>query len=295
MGNDTDTGSLVLAEEPTTRVRYAYFIAGSLLLFHSLIFVCLYLSGDKTFFIQESKEKKKSEKVDTNSKCFLISFVSLVFIFNWMYCILEVTCGNYLTAYTVDELNWSKTAGATLTSVFWTSFTIGRGIGIFVVKWIQTETLLLSMSFLTIISLIPIVFFPNFHVSIMWISTVLFGFFLSTIYASGLTFANMYVAVSGGIGAFFIAAGSLGDLTGPILIVPSFDKYGMRLFSVLLFVSSIVMLVVLTLAWVIGRKYGTTKLKEPAGITEKCPPITAETCIIIIVIILLLYILSYTY
>ena len=68
----------------------------------------------------------------------------------------------------------------------------------------------------------------------------------------------MYVAVSGGIGALFIAAGSLGDLTGPILIVPSFDKYGMQLFSVLLFVSSIVMLVVLTLAWVIGRKYGKT-------------------------------------
>ena len=164
-----DTGGLVLSQEPTTRVRYAYVIAGSLLLFHSLIFLCLYLSEDKTFFIQESKGKKKSEKVDSNSKCFFISFVSLVFIFNWMYCILEVTCGNYLTAYTVDELNWSKTAGATLTSIFWASFTIGRGIGIFVVKWIQAETLLLSMSFLTIISLIPMVFFPDFHVSIMWI------------------------------------------------------------------------------------------------------------------------------
>ena len=251
------------------------------------------MSGDKTFFIQESKGKQKSEKVDSNSKCFFISFVSLVFIFNWMYCILEVTCGNYLTAYTVDELNWSKTAGATLTSVFWASFTIGRGIGIFVVKWIQAETLLLSMSFLTILSLIPMVFFPHFHVSIVWISTILFGFFLSTIYASGLTFANMYVAVSGGIGALFIAAGSLGDLTGPILIVPSFDKYGMQLFSVLLFVSSIVMLVVLTLAWVIGRKYGKTKLNEPAGITENCPLIT--TYIIIIVVILLLYIMLHTY
>ena len=125
MGNDTDTGRPAFPEEPITRVRYAYFIAGSLLLFHSLIFMFLYLYGDKTFFIQGSKSKTKSEKMDLNSKCFLISFVSLVFIFNWMYCILEVTCGNYLTAYTVDQLNWSKTAGATLTSVFWTSFTIG--------------------------------------------------------------------------------------------------------------------------------------------------------------------------
>ena len=295
MGKDIDTDRPVLPEEPTTRVRYAYFIAGSLLLFHSLIFVFLYLCGDETFFIQGSKGKTKSEKIDSNSKCFLISFVSLVFIFNWMYCILEVTCGNYLTAYTVDQLNWSKTAGATLTSVFWTSFTIGRGIGIFIVKWIQTEKLLLSMSFLTIISLIPIVFFSDFHVSIMWVSTVLFGFFLSTIYASGFTFANMYVTVSGGIGALFIAAGSLGDLTGPILIVPTFDKYGMQVFSVLLFVSSVVMLVVLTFACVIGRQHEKSKLKEPAATTENFPLITTETCIIIIVIILLSYIILYTY
>ena len=287
----------MLPEEPTTRVRYAYFIAGSLLLIHSLIFLFLFLTGDRTFFIQqETKGKKKAEKLDWDSKCFLISFVSLMFVFNWTYCILEVTCGNYLTTYTVDELNWSKAAGATLTSVFWASFTIGRGIGIFIVKWIQTETLLLSMSFLTIISLIPIVFFANYHVSIIWISTASFGFFLSPIYASGLTFANMYVAVSGGIGALFIAAGSLGDLTGPMLIVPSFDRYGMRVFSVLLFVSSVVMLAVLVLAWAIGRKHRETNLKEPAaGTAENCPWITTETCIIIIVIIIILNITLYTY
>ena len=78
-------------------------------------------------------------------------------------------------------------------------------------------------------------------------------------YASGLTFFHMYVPVSGGTGALFIAAGSLGDITGPVFIVPLFDVYGMQVFVVLLFVASIIMFLVFMCAWIIGKKHAEEK------------------------------------
>ena len=85
---------------------------------------------------------------------------------------------------------------------------------------------------------------------------MLFGFFISTIYASGLTFANMYVPFSGGVGSVFVAAGSLGALTGPVFVVSLFGTYGMQVFVVLLFVCSIIDFLVFLGAWLMGRKHG---------------------------------------
>ena len=245
------------SDEPTTNVRYAYFFSGGLLLIHCIIFFILYMIGDTPCCIQRQEgTDQEEERLADYNKTFLISFVILVFLFYWMYCILELTYANYLTAYVVEELNWSKTAGATLTSVFWASFTIGRGAGIFVVKYVKPESLLISMSIMTIISIFPEVFFSHAHVSVMWITTAAFGLSISTIYASGLTFSNMYIPFSGGIGALFIGAGSLGDLTGPVFIVPLFGTYGMQVFVVLLFVAAIVMFLVFMCSLLLGKKHG---------------------------------------
>ena len=244
-------------DEPTTNVRYAYFISGGVLLIHCIIFFILYLIGDAHCCIQKQEgTDQEEERLADYNKPFLISFVILVFLFYWMYCILELTYANYLTAYVVEELNWSKTAGATLTSVFWASFTIGRGAGIFVVKYVKPESLLVSMSIMTIISIFPEVFFSHAHFSVMWITTATFGLSISTIYASGLTFSNMYIPFSGGIGALFIGAGSLGDLTGPVFIVSLFGTYGMQVFVVLLFVAAIVMFLVFMCSLLLGKKHG---------------------------------------
>ena len=253
------------SDEPITNVRYAYFISGGFLLIHCVIFSILYMMGDATCCINNKKPPEEGatdeyhvgeERLSEYNKLFLISFVVLVFLFFWMYCILELTYSNYLTTYVVEELNWSKTSGATLTSVFWASFTIGRGAGIFIVRCVKPVPLLISMSIMTIISIFPEVFFSHADVSVMWITTVAFGLSISTIYASGLTFSNMYIPFSGGIGALFIGAGSLGDLTGPVFIVPLFGTYGMQVFVVLLFVSAIIMFLVFMCSWLIGKKHG---------------------------------------
>ena len=258
--NVTESYSLIYMrapmEEHETNVKYAYFIEGGLLCLISVSFFILYLSENGTCCIHQNEMEKTEGFQTENNRTFFISFIVMIFIFYWVYCILELTYANYLTTYVVDELGWTKTTGASLTSVYWGIFTLGRIIGIFIVKYISVEMLLLSSTSLTILSLIPEVFFAHFHYSIMWISTVLFGLFISTIYASGLTFANMYVPFSGGVGSVFVAAGSLGALTGPVFVVSLFGTYGMQVFVVLLFVCSIIDFLVFLGAWLMGRKHG---------------------------------------
>ena len=263
MDNVTDNQNLnetLPNEAIETEVKYAYLIAGGFLLLTGLAFLILYLTGSQPICIHKKEEQnpEESSKIEGN-KVLFTTFVVLVFIFYWMYCNLELSYSYYLTSYTVDELGWSKTDGASLTSVFWGTFTFGRIIGIFIVKYLSTELLLLCNTALTIFSLIPVVFFANAHVSVMWISTVLFGLFISTIYASGLTFSDMYVSFSGGIGSIFVAAGSLGALTGPIFIVPLFNSYGMQVFVILLFISAILQFLVFLCAWLVGKKKGKRK------------------------------------
>ena len=255
-------------------MKYAYLISGGFLLLAGLAFLVLYVTGSRPICIHKKEEQNPEEltKIEGN-KILFVTFVVLVFIFYWMYCNLELSYSYYLMSYTVDELGWSKTDGASLTSVFWGTFTFGRIVGIFIVKYISTELLLLCSTILTILSLIPIVFFAHVHFSVMWISTVLFGFFISTIYASGLTFSDMYVSFSGGIGSVFVAAGSLGGLTGPIIVVPLFSSYGMKVFVVLLLVSAVLQFLVFLGAWFVGKKKGKRNVYTTIKATQENQPL----------------------
>ena len=221
----------------------------------------------------DQKEKTGEVKVFQERKRFAISFIILVFTLYWMYCTLELTYTNYLTTYAVEELGWSKSTGATLSSVFWASYTFGRVVGIFIVKYISVEKLLFFNTTLTIVSLLPIVFFVHVHDSIMWISTVLFGLFISTIFASGLTFADAYVPYAGGIGSIYGAGCVVGSITSPTIIAPLFNVYGMQTFVVVSFVSAIAMFLVFLGAWMLGRKHGKRNEKNSTEKDEEAAPL----------------------
>lgn len=253
--SNTASGGTGITEKSETQVKFAYFIAAGLLWFHTLTFVILWATGKRNCCKTETEEEEKEEKFVGN-KCFLVSFVLLVFLFYVAYVTIEIGYANYLTTYVVDEMKWPKTSGATLTSVFWGSFTAGRFFGIFIVKYVKSEALLFIGCTFTIVFLLPQFFLAQIHSSIMWISVTLFGLFLSPIYASGLTFANMYVPFSGGLGAVFIGAGALGSLIGPVFIVPLYEAFGMAVFVFLVLAASGFMFLFYILALLIGRKHG---------------------------------------
>ncbi len=265
-----NTTESVHNQVPETQVRYAYFIEAAYLIVHCFLIFGLYLTGDRTCCTKEKQQERQAKHgfVSTNRKGFTATFLTLMFVFFWMYCGLEINYGIYLTTYTVDQLNWSKTSGALLTSVFWGSFTFGRGMGILIVRCLSASKLVLGASLMVIISLIPEVFFSHSHYIIMWISTVLLGLFMSCIYASGFTFANMYVNMTGGLGALMVAAGSLGSLTGPAIVTPLFSTYGMKVFEGMIFAMAAVMFISLLLSWLVGTRWGQVSENGEASETS---------------------------
>ena len=265
-------------EETETNVKYAYIIAGSLMILIGLLSIMLYVTGSEGLRVLPNEKQIPSEEAETqNNKVLYVTFVALVFMLYWMYCNLELSYSMYLTPFVVDELGWSKTSGASLTSVFFGTFTLGRIVGIFVVKYVSIQVLLLASTLLTVVVLVPIVFFAQLHVSVMWISTALFGLSISTIYASGLTFSDLYVSFSGGIGSIFVAAGSLGALTSPLFVVPLFNVYGLQVFVVLLFITAILQFLVFIGAWFVGSKKGERNLYSRIQTSHEDQPLVQST------------------
>ncbi len=187
---------------------------------------------------------------------YYFTFVTSVCLMNLMASTLTLTYSTYLTAYVVDELQWSKSSGAVLISTFWFFCTAGRFLGVLVVRWLSTELMLLGTIVSTVVFILPELIFAHLHPSVMWICTSGFGLSVATIYANSLTFGNMYVAFYGRIGALVVAAGSLGNAIGPSFIAPLFQSSGMKVFLVVLFVSALVMFFMFGLSWLVGKKLG---------------------------------------
>lgn len=243
--------------EPTTQVQYAYFIAGSLLLLNGFMFGLLFITGDRSFrnTYQETEVMVMTRSAPEKRK-YYFTFVTSVCLMNLMASTLTLTYSTYLTAYVVDELQWSKSSGAVLISTFWFFCTAGRFLGVLVVRWLSTELMLLGTIVSTVVFILPELIFAHLHPSVMWICTSGFGLSVATIYANSLTFGNMYVAFYGRIGALVVAAGSLGNAIGPSFIAPLFQSSGMKVFLVVLFVSALVMFFMFGLSWLVGKKLG---------------------------------------
>ena len=120
-----------------------------------------------------------------SEKTFRIKIVILVFMFYLTYCILELNYGNYLTAFAVKRLGWTKSAGAMVTSAYWATFTGGRALGVVLGKYISPVLILF-----TDITLSVVVLHPMFHSTdspriVLWICSIILGLGISTIFATG--------------------------------------------------------------------------------------------------------------
>ena len=187
--DETTTHSNVQQLEETTEVIYAYLIVGLLCVFGSMLFVVVFMAGKRVILIlwaQEDEPDTNEAEMKTLEQAYVIKLAALVFAFYVSYCILEMNYGNFLLAYAVKHLNWSKQMAASLTSAYWGSFTLGRVSGIITIRYLKPQTILIIDVIMCCASLVPILLFAEEHVAVLWTCTIVFGFFMSTIFATGL-------------------------------------------------------------------------------------------------------------
>lgn len=171
-----------------SNIFYGYIIVGALCFTGFSVFFGLFLSGQRQICVKWSKEIQQEthdEELIPLEKKYVITMTIAVFVFYISYCILELNYGNFLSLYVIKHLHWTKLTGATITSVFWGSFTFGRLSGIIIIKHVPAQIILIIDVSMCLLSLIPMLFFT--HPIIVWTCTVVFGFFMSTIFATGMS------------------------------------------------------------------------------------------------------------
>ena len=251
--------------EGDTDVFYAYLIVGIITICGGLAFFMIFIATPPRNVIKTKEERKKEVENDEDTKpdklAFKIPFLIGVFIFFVSYCMVEGNYGNFLLAYAVEGLGWSKSMGTAVTAVFWASFTIGRASGIITVKLVRPQVLLGVDCFLSVISLLPLLLFAHVHQSVLWISSVALGLTMSTIFATAITWTERYVNVSGGVGTIFLTAGATGEIVGPLILSALYKQYGIEGFVYIMFSATAITLVFYIILQAAACKKGERYIK----------------------------------
>ena len=197
-------------------------------------------------------------------KGFLIFFV---YIFYTCHVATQRGFQSYIFAYVVDYHDWQKGDAALLTSVTFATFMLGRIVGIFLIRCVRPSHMLVFDCVGLVLANIPLPFFSHSHVAVIWVSSALNGWFVSRLYATGITWLDCYVRLSGIVATVFMLAAASGDLVGPVVLTAFYGNYGLGAFGPLMFISSISVLlicvIVLFLAFKLGPQDQNTSLEIP--------------------------------
>ena len=255
--------------EGDTDVFYAYLILGIVAISAGLTYFMIFIATPPRNVMKTKEERQKEEENDDDTKPddprFKAPFLMGVFVFFVSYCMLEGNYGNFLLAYAVEGLGWSKSMGATVTAVFWASFTIGRGLGIFFVRVISPQVLLGTDCLLSVLSMLPLLLFVHSHVSVLWLSSIALGLTMSTIFATAITWTERYVNVSGGVGTIFITAGATGEIVGPLILSALYRRVGIEGFVYIMFSASAITLFFYVLLQAVAYKKGERYIKSSSN------------------------------
>nr|KAG5706155.1 hypothetical protein BaRGS_025777 [Batillaria attramentaria] len=218
-GFQNATGDVTDASQHT-RVHYAFLIAGLVAFVSAVLLLVEYLSNNKDCkkkWRRRRKQRSRRRSGDTEDKKkdgekngpggsrLVMPRVVYVLVLVWvctfymLYVATEDTFVLYLSTFAVMELDWSKSDGAMLTSVFWGCFAASR----FTCIWLSR--VMTSVQLLTICCILLVVSFVGFLVAALlalpwavWTFTGFIGASMSAIFPTGLSWMEEeLVAVTG--------------------------------------------------------------------------------------------------
>lgn len=167
----------------------------------------------------------------------------------------EAGFANWAFSYARKAGLASETGAGLLTSVYWTSLTLGRLIGIALVRKLGPLRLLALIVPGALAGSAVFLAFPDAAWAV-WTAAALLGFFQASAVPASFTLAGDLGILSGSTAGLFGAACSLGGMTLPWLIGRFFDATGGAVFPVLIAASQAAALACLAGIRMARRKAG---------------------------------------
>lgn len=138
---------------------------------------------------------------------------------------LVISLGSFITTYVVEvrslpllsELERKQT-GATMTSLFWATFTFFRLLTIFYIDYVGSMVTIFANLVICFVSCIILIPFAASNLICLWAGVGVIGAGLSSIWACLFTLLEDYFPVTSQIGSMLIVCGVLGEFTFPMII-----------------------------------------------------------------------------
>ncbi len=173
---------------------------------------------------KENNNCSETRLFDRKSSPKVLSII-LVSIFMAFYCVSESI---YLvfgaTYYQYIPLKFTASKSAEIVSAMATSYTIGRGISVFIAIKIRPQ-LMISYHFLIIITSIIILFFGQNSITLLWVGSLSLSFGYSSVYPSIFSFINQYLVITDRIGTIFVFSTTSLTMFAPYVLGTYIEKF----------------------------------------------------------------------
>lgn len=196
----------------TNDVILAYRING-IIFFMAALFV---------LFTPSPELRKKLSKDLKFSKKIIISIV-LTAASALLYVGTEVSFSGWIFSFTREVLDSSNKTAGIMTSFFWGSITLGRGISIPLSKKLNPEKILILDILGSIIGISFILLFSGSAATIA-AGTIIFGTFMGSFFPNLLAFTEKHIGITGRVNGIIFTSTALGGMSLPFLSGQLFQK-----------------------------------------------------------------------
>lgn len=276
--NDTDTyinvtyvSHLNSTNGAVSMLYGAYTITGVMTLLASFPFLLMFCKFGGNFERHKSRAEKESSR--SLPLCLKIGVVVLMASMSALCTGLEETLVEFLSAFCVKHMEWTKTQGSFLTSLYFGSVAIGPLINIFMVRIFNQIYLLGAYCILLVAMLsgMTISAAHGFHPGI-WVSPPLIGLVLAVIFPIVFTWTeDVFTPVTGKISSIFIFSGAFGSMINPTILGKLMDDVTPMWYCYLLLIESVVMfcfyLIGLSMTKIVISKYTRPPIEQEIRVT----------------------------
>lgn len=155
-------------------------------------------------------------------------------LFFVLYVSAEVSFGGWLYTYTITLHPEAVTGAGILTSAFFAAMAVGRLAAVPLSTRLRPRAILLIDLLGAIASLILILALPS-SLTALWVGTIGYGFFMSSIFPTWMTFADNRIQVNGKIAGIFYGSGAVGSMSFPWLCGQIYKASGPRMMVLAIF------------------------------------------------------------
>ncbi|CAH1799421.1 unnamed protein product [Owenia fusiformis] len=269
---------IMLSEMTESHIEFVYLIVGFFSIVIGVFFFLLYMLAKRTpgsclhsnDLVDSSSENNGQQIKKNNSliaskdtlypsstKCFKVQLLITLFIMFFLYAAFQMTGGGLVMTFSVEGLKWPKSHGAAITSAYWGAFTLSRllCVGVFASKILSAnQMIVIDLTVLTC-SYTVLVVFVQTHYIVLWLTLLLAGLGMGTLYASVLLLYQKYVMpVTGVVTGVTVVGASLSATTVPLFTGFLMDKVHFMCFAYVLLTAQILLLLFAFLTYFLVRQ-----------------------------------------